>query len=89
MEESVVEADLANIIETDETLDIASDDEDDDEPQPGDLEVQVEAKDMFSLRFKEISEEWKMISWFTESICVRFEKSICNLCFFFFTTFLP
>jgi hypothetical protein len=37
---------------------------------------QPDQTDDEGLSFKEISEEWKMISWFTESICIRFDKEI-------------
>ena len=43
--------------------------DDDDE-----TEAQIDQNDQSEdcgLSFKEISEEWKMVAWFTESICVR------------------
>ncbi len=58
-----------NIMETDESLELEISDDDDDE-----TEVQIEQNDQADdcgLSFKEISEEWKMVAWFTESICVR------------------
>jgi hypothetical protein len=58
-----------NIEEMDESLELDISEDEDDE-----AETQIERNDQAEdcgLSFKEISEEWKMVAWFTESICVR------------------
>ena len=60
-----------NLVEIDESLDIEISDDDDDEVQ---LSAIQNNQGNEGLSFKEISEEWKMVSWFTESICVRLKR---------------
>ncbi len=57
-----------SLVEIDESLDIVISDDEDEDPQISAIQNNP-GND--GLSFKEISEEWKMVSWFTESICVR------------------
>ncbi len=52
----------------DETIELEISDDDDDAEVHTERNGQAEE---CGLSFKEISEEWKMVAWFTESICVR------------------
>jgi hypothetical protein len=65
------ETENANLDElADESLEIEIS-EDDDEETEAPTGRNDQAEDI-GLSFKEISEEWKMVAWFTESICVRY-----------------
>ena len=64
-----------SLVELEETLDLVlsdDDEEDDDAQQSTGQDIQGDD----GLSFKEISEEWKMVAWFTESICVRSDKTL-------------
>ena len=58
-----------SLVEIDESLDIVISDDEDEDGQISAIQNNNQGGD--GLSFKEISEEWKMVSWFTESICVR------------------